>query len=446
MVRARWVATTQALVVIADLGLDDLPQLVDVDGDGRRDLVGGVAGQTWQRDLGDLAFAAPVALGARGAFADLTGDGRADVLGSLAESSGGGGLELFASRLGQACGAPPTCTTARWAEQPLDTGPEVAGELLIGDVAGGPDADVVMLTAHGIGVLRQLAPPAFASPVPYPVARPRGAALVDVDGDRRDEIVVATGAAGWTVVDPDEPQAVRTMAWPGFPTATAVIAADVTGDAATDLVFVGGWSVAVVRGPGFASWFAFDPVAHEDVGGFAAIHAGDLNGDGASELLVPWRHGPLTWTGSTCVIDAPVAPNATCARTRSTSRMATVADRDGDGDADVLAPLSALHVGVYPGDGAGGLTWPATVVASPTFGWWRARGGRVVDATRDVVVAARGGGLAVYRGDVVAAEVATSLPFTTLTVADLDGDAVDELVVGGAVPAGGRVSILRRCP
>ncbi|HEX2568383.1 MAG TPA: VCBS repeat-containing protein, partial [Polyangia bacterium] len=185
----------------------------------------------------------------------------------------------------------------QFAPGPATRGGASLRAIAAGDVDGNGRPDLVVVDAGdganapaGVAVLLGQGSGTFSPPAAVAAAGrgPAGLALVDLDGDTRLDVAVAShdsdavsvlyGRAGGAF-DPAVP-----LAAGGGPLAVAV--GDVDGDGRLDLAVANelGNDVSVLRGTGARSWA---PAVHYPAGaGPAAVATADTNGDGRLDLIV----------------------------------------------------------------------------------------------------------------------------------------------------------------
>ena len=235
--------------------------------------------------------------------------------------------------------------------QPLGSDPEAVA---IGDVTGDGRKDVVMTTgAYGnaqydwkVLVYRQLASGTLAAPeafLPVWKVAVHGVALGDVDGDRRNDVVVATDL-GVNVFRQRGGTLARPFVIPHTVGGYAVDIADMNRDGREDIVVRGGTWVRIARNlrRGFRGLI----VAR---GRNQDVEAGDVNGDRRPDLVA------ASWKGRLRVYRQRSNGSFDRARVQPTRRGAAgvaVADLTRDGRLDVaVANRSSLEVLVQSSKG-----------------------------------------------------------------------------------------------
>ncbi|RKH64492.1 alpha integrin [Corallococcus interemptor] len=234
------------------------------------------------------------------ALGDVNGDGRKDLLVSSAPCSSvqrePGRVMVFAGEARDFSKTPVT-TTLTWVHpSPLASSYKMT--VSTGDIDGDAYADVLVATSFGVSVFKGgpdlsqvLTQPLFRAP-DAATLRFSGAQLLDLDGDGRAELAVATSPGSNLTVyraTPGAPEgaftAVRTL------TGVPVPAGDADGDGVQDLavthadatvdLYLGckAGSARVCEGP-----LTAQPVWTGEAESFAALP--DLNGDGRAEALL----------------------------------------------------------------------------------------------------------------------------------------------------------------
>ncbi len=228
--------------------------------------------------------------------------------------------------------------------QPLDSDPEAVA---IGDVTGDRRKDVVMTTgAYGnpqydwkVLLYRQQANGTLAAPeafLPVWKVAVHGVALGDVDGDRRNDVVVATDL-GVNVFRQRGGTLSRPLVVPYTVGGYAVDIADMNRDGREDIVVRGGTWVRIARN--LRGGFRGSIVAR---GKNQDVEAGDVNGDRRPDLVAASYQGRLR------VYRQRRNGTFSRARIQQTRRGASdvsVADLTRDGRLDVaIANRSSLEV------------------------------------------------------------------------------------------------------
>ena len=458
-------------------------EVADVTGDGRRDIVscnGAVALVFAQ--LAGGTFALPTQHSGdvpceSVALADVNGDGRTDV------SIAGGGnrprsrLDVFPQQAnGTVAETPVTYPTL-----------DIPGSVKAGDMNGDGRADLVVLHESWmwVGVHAQ-APDHTLDPerltrVPYANGgSPQKMAIGDVNGDQRADIVLADDQHGLVMLwgQPAAPSTTTSTAWLATTVATtpaagalrplfsapqaydlggargeSVVAGDFNGDGRTDVALSTfsrsdpstSYKVFVFYQAADGSLpraVSFDTEAGAGYGDVMVLAAGDLDGDGRTDLVLRMRDG----------INVFMQRNGTFAdRTYTELPYASrvdLADLDGDGKADMV--MTGLGITVYRSLGAGTFAPPVTVLASE----YRSRmviGDVTADGRPDLVTVSNfsPGAVEVYRqlpDRTFAAAERTSVGAnpSEITLGDLTGDGKLDVAVtyeAGIQVAGIRVLV-----
>jgi hypothetical protein len=314
------------------------------------------------------------------AVGDFDADGRADVAVSL----GSGDLSIL---LQDAAGG-----FAHAAGSPRAIGASYAGPMKAADLDHDGHLDLVALqsreTGATVAVLRGAGDGTFAAA--ETIAVPGGAgtmALGDVDRDGELDLVTGTtlSGGGRMVVQRGEgdggfgaPLSLDVALDGLYPSGIALADLDGDGDldAAVAHLFVPDGVVTVLRGDG-AGGFARSAGGPFDIGSATlALSAGDLDGDGRTDLAAPVippsgdtrsaTPGVLLGNGDGSFRAGPVGSFVTPPELNPASTFALpLGDLDGDGRLDAGLPVSQAQ-GLWPllGDGAGGFQ-PGTAAPVP---------------------------------------------------------------------------------
>lgn len=280
----------------------------------------------------------------------------------------------------------------------------------------------------------------------------------DFDGDGRRDVALPCGS--FLRVYLQTAPNVFTMERPGFNGVQALTAIDVNGDGRDDLVVqgtppgtdVGGlnaWQVFTRSGPG--NWTALAQIPHggDYAGPFAAL-VRDIDGDGRPDLVwVQQTFGgraALAWARATA---AGFGATQTTSLPDGTWFDASIAigDLDGDGHPDVVfggtdyAGSSPSILQVLRGLPGGGFGAPQTLPAGRLPGALAiadADGDGRADilvvrnngsgSTVGVLLQQAGGGFDAERGFEISAP--PSLPYRDMTLVDVNGDGLRDLIVG----------------
>lgn len=284
-----------------------------------------------------------------------------------------------------------------------------------------------------------------------------GGAVVDVDAGGALVATAASALAGRAVIGFDADRdcdddlalveadgvAIRLRTGPGFTAGprldgpvSAVAAVDVDGDGDQDLITAGGARATLYLGDG-AGGFTAAPAGALAVGGAltaaVAVAVGDLDGDGHPDLIIgqvgaPPRAflGDAAGTGVLSLAPAVLPPVALDVRAL------TIADLDGDGDADLLATVASGPARLFVN--RGGLLEQQGFVRLPDApaGAAAAAGDWDGDCAADLVIA--GAATTLLRGgaDGVFATEATVTGAGAAVLVDLDDDGDPDLVTSSA--------------
>jgi len=265
--------------------LHDVTLIADLNGDGRNDvIIGGRDGEInlfWYENPGwerhDMA-SAPL-LEAGGVVADITGNGRLDVVaGQQAPET-----ELYWFEC-------PEDPTQPWTRRVIENRFVNYHDQTVGDVDGDGELELVLpVRNNGIVVYYDIPPDPHVEPWPVECChviaegfdRIEGIAVVDIDGDGRNEIL-----AGPNVLHPQTPGEF----WRVEPVApdfvmTRVAPVDVNGDGRLEIVLCEGES-----DPGRLAWFAPPDwrmhVLRDDLFHPHSLEVADFNGNGLPDVFV----------------------------------------------------------------------------------------------------------------------------------------------------------------
>ena len=323
----------------------------DLDGDGKTDAVvaNGQALDLFLQRGGGLAEGQPIALAGAQTVkaADVDGDGKVDLVASAAA-----GLVVLKA-LGAGAFAPPTVVSA-----------QRQVEVEIGDVTGDGRRDLVTCNGQVALVFAQQAAGTFAAPIQHSGGAPcESVAIADVNGDGLPDVSTAGGGNRPTSrlsVFPQ--QANGTMAetpatYPTLDLPGSVKAGDMNGDGRSDLVvFHEAWMWVGVHAQ--APDHTLDPerltrVPYANSGAPHRMAIGDVNGDQRSDIVIADdQHGlVMLWgqppTPSTTTSTAKLATTVATAPPPGTPRPLFSAAQQYDLD----AAGESLAAGDFNGDG-----------------------------------------------------------------------------------------------
>ncbi|WP_232628224.1 FG-GAP-like repeat-containing protein [Methylobacterium sp. Leaf118] len=297
--------------------------------------------------------------------------------------------------------------------------------------------------------------PAITVAVNGTASAPRSVTVSDSNGDGRPDLLVASGTSVFLLTG--DGAGGFTPDGNGAPPMGATVA-DVNGDGRPDAIvtLAGTNQVAVLLGTGAGS---FGPATTYGIGLVPyGVTVADLNRDGRADLIVANAYsGTLSLLLGTGAGGFAAATTLPINGAFSVPRAVTVADMNGDGNADLLVGYTS-SVSLLLGDGKGGFSAGGDYAAG-----FRTTGVAAADLNGDGrldLIASFGGELDEdYSGDGVISPGGVSVrladgssgfgPAITyaagnapedLAVADLNGDGTPDLVVANVL--GGNVSVL----
>ncbi len=473
---------TPASVQAADLDADGILDLAVASddepsygaGDGLNVLLGR-GDATFKPAAGYAAGANPVAV----AIYDFTGDGVPDIVAANSVGTNSTVTLLPAEGGGEFVAAP----TYAAGIEPAD--------LAAADFNGDGDIDFAVASDERYGAISVILGESgggFGTPAAYEAGKfPSSAATADFDGDGQTDVAVAVfnefGATGHVSIVPGNGDGTLFAGAPEYPAgdeAQAVAIGDFNSDGQLDLAiaaYTNMGKVSVLLGNGDGAFQA--PITYSTGSNANAVAVGEFNGDGVLDLVTPYRlllgngdgtfqtaalHGgsgqgvavgdfnadgfqDLVSAGSSAFVkvmlgngDGTFKPQVTYPTASSTPSVA-VGDFDNDGIQDlVTANKGTTTIGVLVGNGDGtfrpAVSQSAGSSGSPNdveIGDFNGDGNQdvavVFDSLNGRVAVLLGNGDATFQ---------PAVPYATGTshrgtVADLDGDGDDDIVVAAGV-------------
>ena len=404
----------------------------DVNGDGRADIV------TANSGAGTVSVLPGTGAGAFGTKVDVT-TGSSPTAVALGDVNGDGRRDILAANNGANTGSVVFSGGAPWFAAKSDIGVWYAGfitpvDVALADLDGDALRDLVIVnddyqlqTHHSAGG-GVFGPWNLAGSGPG-FAVPAAAAVADLNGDRRDDLLVVYGNGyepASFLGQADGTLGTR-IGWSGMDVASDVALGDITGDGRPDAVVT---HSAVNNFNANSTWFSGGP----DIVGVSVttgpspsgIAVGDLNADGKLDVVVANSGAPsLSVSLGNGTVDMPVA---TTVATIVAPRSIDLGDLNGDGKLDVLTTNTSNNsFSILLGNGSGGFGAPGGVGTGLT-----PRGGRLADLNGDgrldvALVASSANLLYVYPGN-GAGGFGSALTFSTgtgpiaLAVGEATGD------------------------
>lgn len=282
----------------------------------------------------------PTTLARAIAVADLDGDGRLDVLTALASSDP---AASFLSARIQVPGAPGTFATPVRSPTGL-----VPVAMALGDLDGDGLPDVAVADAgagpsgYGVDVQYRIpgSPGAYTAPLVLPTGTlvPADVAIADLDGDGRNDVVVAaSGAAAVQVFFQTGPgRFAAAVAIPVDGDPTAVAAGDLTGAGRQDLVVATSNGRVSVLLHGAAPGTFLPAVSYAAGTSPFAVRVADLDGDGRPDVVVADFAGALLVFRQAPIGGGVLLPAVRHATLGFGSCAIALGDVDGDGRLDVV--------------------------------------------------------------------------------------------------------------
>jgi hypothetical protein len=299
---------------------------------------------------GDGTFQSPVAVavpipGYTGAVTagDVNHDGHPDLV--VASNAGNDGIYVL---IGNGDG---TFKTPVFYSQGSNSG---ALSVAIGQLIRGDDGDVVLGTGNGAYVYLNNGDGTFKTPVLYGPSWINSIVIADVNGDKKNDLVVSSYSSSAVWVMPGDGKggfkAASSFATDGYP--NNVVVADFNGDQKLDFATSNNaaqW-VTVALGNGDGTFRSSQSYGYEWNAAINAIATADLNGDGNLDIV---EGGGGTGVGITVllgtahgVFGAPTSIAVGCGdANRNGVGSIALGDVNGDGKVDVVATLTNAGAG-----------------------------------------------------------------------------------------------------
>ena len=403
-------------------------------------------------------------------------------------------LTLLAAPLALSLSAQPSCSPTTFLTPdllPLEG--TVAEAVGLADFNGDTFVDVALTGENfGLAVFLGAGDGTFGTPALFPGGSGEALVTADFDGDDHEDVAVNAGGTIYVFIgngDGTFDDAVPDFANGGYP--YTLVAADFDGDDRPDLATSGSFEVSVLLNLGDGTFG--DPVRYEvsraRLQGLSGIAAGDLDGDGANDIVavgpviyVFRNAGDGTFESPSELVEGPGLGSVATGDVDGDGVLdigvvrhsygssdgtyvgilrgigggefeaaletwagpnageLTLADLDGDGRDDALAlagdtQSGAGSVTVLRAEGGASLG-PATQWAAAATGLWSLAAADLDgDGLRDVVTARQGGASLLFGNGAArlrsAAGVMPPWEAGSLAPGDFDGDGVFDLIVGG---------------
>lgn len=371
--------------------------------------------------------------------------------GAMALGACGGGFGCGDTGLGPCGSAPPLY---------------VAIDVAAADFSGNGHPDVVLPVSQGVNVPGEAAVFMHAASAgkTYQQAKsyslgvdfPSRVVAADLDGDGHpDLLMLNAGSAGESVAvllgnagTPGTFRSAQTLSVP-YPNDAAV--ADLDGDGRADLILAGNALMVAMQKPGTPGSFSTPTSLFSTTSAFLSVAVADLDGDGTPDVvaadvntvtalfLAPGGTQPAVRQAVTVYHFPPPAPN-------TGQNAVAIADLDGDGRADIVVvdPIASKVAVILQSHTVAGEFLPPVTYSLPANNDGMNRlmlADLDGDGHTDLVIAASDAVL-VYLQD--ATQPGTFLPVSSypaplgadgVAVADIDGDGLSDIVIQSGVSA-----------